>query len=213
MINSYYQLYQHCYSADQFYYIACGSKYDRYLDARTIAGSNILQGVTNKGSASVFSVEPKQTKGGPPTYKLLLQQKDSHLLVARSDKRKTGRGSIEVGGGRSIKFSLNNNEGGSGLTVEDWETMPCRINIAQQSKDGYAAGFLGYNEKQNMCEFISKADSESAGKIWLHCKLEKVEVATGEGAAKAPTDVLVKPPITVRACIDSSDEDEYTFGE
>jgi hypothetical protein len=198
-------------AVDRFYNIVCGSKYSHYL---AVAGTNSLQGVTDKVDASVFSVEPKKTKGGPPTYKLL---KDSHLPVARSDKKKTGRGSIEVGGGRSIKFSLNNNEGGSGLTVEDWETMPCRINIAQQSKDGYAAGFLGYNEKQNMCEFISKADSESAGKIWLHCKLERVTSPTCTGkdeaggtggfALTAPTPKYIKPAIAMQSCVDSSSED------
>jgi hypothetical protein len=134
----------------------CGNKYDHYLEARAVADINILKGVTERGSASVFSVKKKETLRGPPTYKLVLQLEDAHMSVARSNRKKTGSGSIVVGGGRSIKFSLNN-EGGSGLTVSDWETTPCRVNIARQSKDGYAAGFLGYNEMQNLCEFVSEA--------------------------------------------------------
>lgn len=182
------------------------------MDASPFSNINILQGVTDKGGASVFCVKERETKG-PYKYKLLLLEKEAErLYVARSDKRKTGKGSIEVGGGHTIKFSLDAKEGGSGLTVTDWETTPCRVNIAPQKKSGYVGGFLGYNERQNLCEFVGSGDSEAAGKMWLHCKLEPVEADSGAGFAKAPKGMKVKPPVIVRPCIDSSD-DEYQFGE
>ena len=162
-------------------------------------------------SASTFQVKEKANKGAH-TYKLLLVDKDAELYVARSDKRKTGRASIEVGGGRAIKFSLNTKDGKNNLTVADWETTPCRVNIARQTKDGYVAGYLGYNEKSDMCEFVARADAEAAGKMWLHFKLEKVKDESGGSFLRAPIDPKVKPAIFIRACIDSSDEDEYQYG-
>lgn len=196
--------------AEQPFYIVCGSKYDRYLEARPISGMNLIFGVTDKENASVFSVEERKTKG-PYKYKLFLVLPDAsetqRPYVARSDKKRTRKGSVEVGGGRAIKFSLSTGSGeGEGLTVADWEEKPCRVNVAAQKKDGYIAGYLGYSETQNMCEFIENGDAEKEGKMWLHYKLEQLEADAGEGSAKAPKGMRVKPPIIVRPCIDSDSD-------
>ena len=196
--------------AGQLFYVVCGSKYDRYLEAHSVNNMNILQGVTDKDSACVFYV--KETKG-PYKYKLLMYHEDSDkLFVARNEKRATGRGSVQVGGGYSIKFSLDA-DGTNGLTISDWETKPCRINVAPQlKKKGYNAGFLGFSERQHMCEFVAEGSAEAEGKMWLHFKLERVEDSSMGPVSRAPRGMRVKAPIIVRPCIDSDSDDEPQFG-
>ena len=192
--------------AGQLFYVVCGSEYDHYLEAHSANKMNILTGVSDKKEACVFYVV--ETKG-PYKYKLLMHHDEwDRLYIARNEKRSTGRGSVQVGAGYAIKFSLDAG-GASDLTISDWETMPCRINIAPQSEKKGNAGFLGYREQLHKCKFVADDSAEAEGEMWLHFKLERVEVRSSkEGVFRAPNEVRVRHRIINNPCLDDPEEED-----
>ena len=184
-------------SAEQAYYILCGSSYDRFLTTSVSNDDNLLQGTPDKDSAAVFYVIPRKKPEGPFKFKILMKEDKTSLCLARNEEVAIGMGSAQMGGGYVVKVSLE-----EGLEVADWESKPCKHNDAT----------LAYDENTKVCQFVKKGRAEKEGKLWMHFKLERVEKEEAGDAYRAPRGMRVKNPIVVKVAIDSSDS-EPEFGD
>lgn len=192
---------------EQAYYIACGSSYDRYLTTSVSNDSNFLQGTPDKDSATVFYVIPRKKPEGQFKYKILMKEDEASLYLSRGDKA-IGMGSAQMGGGYVVKVSLE-----EGLEVTDWEAEPRTIHVAPQPKQkGHNDATLAYDENTKVCQFVKKGRAEKEGKLWMHFKLERVEMEVVGDVVRAPRGMRVKNPIVVKVAIDSSDS-EPEFGD
>ena len=188
----------------------CGHQYNLFLDVFSFSKMFLLSGKKDVADASPFCVEQK-TVAGKTVYKIIYG-KDTPVSLARNEKIPTGKKSLQLGTGKPVKFVLyHKTKSEAELSVALWETEPCYVRILGTGKE--SPGYMGYNEKTNLVEFVPDLGKEEAGKMWLQCRLDRVRAEGGSVGYSAPRNVRIRPPVRVPVNIDEDSDSELQFGE
>lgn len=159
--------------------------------------------------AYIFSVEQSTTTAsGLKVYKLSYGG-DKPAYLARNSKCPTGAKSLQVGAGKPVQFILDCPSKSEGaISVSDWETEPCYVKIAGSNNE--SSGYMGYNQKSNIAEFVTDLAKHNDGTMWLLFKLERLPTQD-VGGHRAPIPHKIRPPVHPSPNIDD-DDSELEFG-